>query len=167
MRRSDHGKRLRAAYRCAMCAVPFLVLAPRLVLSQKPAADAVVIAVSPGGNDAGPGTRQKPFQTLERAQRAVRQWNADHDVTVELADGTYRISKPLIITAQDGGAKTHHVLWAAADGAHPVISGAIQITGWKIFDRARGIYVASTPPGLDSRQLWANDELARRAAIEI
>jgi hypothetical protein len=167
MRRSDHGKRLRAAYRCAMCAVPFLVSAAPPVLSQKPATDAVVIAVSPSGNDAGSGTREEPFQTLGRAQRAVRQWNADHDVTVELADGVYRISKPLIFTAQDGGTNYHHVLWTAADGAHPVISGAIQVAGWKIFDRARDIYVASTPPGADSRQLWVNDELALRAAIEI
>jgi hypothetical protein len=168
MRRSSCGRRrLSVAHRRAVRALALITLATPLVLSQKPPVDAVVIAVSPNGNDGGPGTREKPFQTLERAQRAVRQSNADHDVTVELADGVYRISKPLIFTAQDGGAKTHHVLWTAADGAHPVISGAIQITGWKLFDRERDIYVADTPPGLDSRQLWVDGELAQRTAIEI
>jgi hypothetical protein len=168
MRHFDRCRRcLRAAHRRAVCALAFMVLAAPLLLSQKPAADAVVIAVSPGGNDAGPGTRERPFKTLEHARRAVRQWNANRDVTVELGDGVYRISKPLIFTAQDGGANYHHVLWTAADGAHPVISGALQVTGWKIFDRERNIYVASTPPNLDSRQLWVNDKLAQRSAIEI
>jgi hypothetical protein len=168
MPHSDHGQcRQRAARRLAACAVVLIVSVAPLALSQKPAGDSVIIAVSPSGNDGGPGTREKPFQTLDRAQRAVRQWNADRDVTVELADGVYRISKPLIFTAQDGGANYHHVLWTAADGAHPVISGAIQVTSWKIFDRERDIYVAATPSGLDSRQLWVNGELAERAAIEI
>src|SRR5580704_3904274 len=59
--------------------------------AQDKASNAVVIVVSPAGNDNGPGTREQPFLTLERAQRAVRQANADHDVTVELGDGVYRL----------------------------------------------------------------------------
>jgi hypothetical protein len=167
MRRFSHSYRCHAALAlsAAVAAVALCLSAPAQAPRQS--ADAIVIAVSPTGNDADPGTREKPFQTLVRAQRAVRQSSATHDVTVELAGGIYRISKPLVFTAQDGGANYHHVLWTAADGAHPVISGGIQITGWKLFDRERGIYVAATPPGLDSRQLWINDELAERAGIEI
>jgi len=135
--------------------------------AQDKASNAVVIAVSPAGNDNGPGTREQPFQTLERAQRAARQVNADHDVTVELGDGVYRLAKTLIFTAQDGGQNRHHVAWAAAVGAHPVISGAIPVTGWKLYDKQRGIYAADTPVGLDARQLWVNDRLAERAAMEI
>jgi len=55
----------------------------------------------------------------------------------------------------------------AADGVHPVISGAIPITGWKPYDEQKHIYVADTPKGLDSRQLWVNDQLAQRTSVEI
>jgi len=126
---------------------------------------AVIIAVSPQGRDSAAGTPDAPFLTLERAQTAVRAVNADHDVTVELADGIYRLMKPLVFTAFDGGRNGHHVRWTAAESAHPVISGAIPVTGWKLFDRQRQIYVADTPIGLDSRQLWVNDALAPLGAV--
>jgi hypothetical protein len=143
------------------------LIASRPAAAQDKTANAVVIEVSPTGNDNGPGTREQPFQTLERAQRAVRQANSDHDVTVELGDGVYRLAQPLIFTAQDGGQNDHHVVWTAAEGAYPVVSGAIPVTGWKLYDKQREIYVADTPVGLDSRQLWVNDKLAERASIEI
>lgn len=140
---------------CAMCA------------AQPVSATAVVIAIAPGGSDDAQGTPEHPFKTLERAQRAVRQVNAVHDVTVQLGDGVYRLAHPLIFTAQDGGRNGHHVLWAAAPDAHPVLSGAIPVRGWTLFDKDRQIYVAGTPLHLDTRQLWVNDHLASIASIEI
>ncbi len=128
---------------------------------------AIVIAVSPAGDDSAAGTPEAPFRTLQRAQQAVRQVNAGHNVEVQLAGGIYRLQHPLIFTAQDGGKNGYHVRWKAAPGAHPVLSGAVRITGWKLFDRARQIYVADTPPQLDSRQLWVNDKLAQVGSIEI
>jgi hypothetical protein len=129
--------------------------------------DAIKIAVAPQGNDNAAGTPASPFLTLERAQHEVQKLNGDKDVTVILADGLYRISQPLIFTAQDGGRNGHHVEWMAAEGAHPIISGAISVSGWKVFNKQKQIYVADTPVGLDSRQLWVNDELAKRTSIEI
>ncbi|MGA7343305.1 MAG: right-handed parallel beta-helix repeat-containing protein [Terracidiphilus sp.] len=145
----------------------FTLIAQRPAAAQDKTANTVVIAVSPSGSDSGPGTRAQPFQTFERTQRAVRQANSDHDVTVELGDGLFRLAQPLIFTAQDGGQNDHHVVWTAAEGAHPVISGAIPVREWKLYDKQREIYVADTPVGLDSRQLWVNDALAERASIEI
>ena len=79
----------------------------------------------------------------------------------------YRLTQPLLFTALDGGRNGHHVFWLAADGAKPVISGAIPVIGWKLFDKQKQIYVADVPVGTDSRQLWVNDKLASRASIEI
>ncbi len=135
--------------------------------AQEKTAPPVVIAVSPTGSDSASGAPGHPFRTLERAQQAVRAVNADHDVTVELADGVYRLAKPLIFTAQDGGRNDRHVTWTAAQGAHPVVSGAIPVTGWKLYDQARSLYAADIPAGLDARQLWVNGHLAPRASIEI
>ena len=129
--------------------------------------DAVVIAVSPSGSDVADGTAAHPFQTLERAQRAVRAVNCEHDVVVRLADGMYRLERPLVFTAKDGGCDGHRVEWEATDGARTVVSGATRVTGWKTFDQQRQIYVADVPVGIDSRQLWVNDKLASRTSGEI
>ncbi|WP_442680084.1 hypothetical protein ACSBM8_02415 [Sphingomonas sp. ASY06-1R] len=58
-------------------------------ISRRPAPVPVVIAVSPSGSDAADGTITNPFASLARAQVAVRRLNADHDVTVQLANGVY------------------------------------------------------------------------------
>ena len=136
-----------------------------------PDANARVIAVAPTGNDSNPGSREKPFLSLTRAQAAVRTLNTDHDVLVELAPGAYRLSAPLLFTAADGGRNGHRVIWTSPKGtkpeAFPVISGAIPITGFKLFDAKRNIYVATTLGGTDARQLWVNDKLVERSSIEI
>lgn len=134
-------------------------------------ANALVIAVSPTGDDQNPGTRAKPFRTLERAQAAVRKFNHDQDVLVELASGDYRLSAPLVFTAEDGGSNGHRVTWTSATGIiaenSPVISGAIPVTGFKLYDTKRNVYVADIPKGLDARQLWVNDKLVQRGSVEI
>lgn len=133
----------------------------------KPAKDAVVIAVSPNGDDHAAGTPANPFRTLERAQQAVRLVNEDHDVIVQLADGVYRLSQPLRFIARDGGRNDHTVTWQAAEGAHPVLSGAVPVTGWHRWNHSKGIYVADVPQGIEARQLWVNGHLAPMASAEI
>lgn len=132
-----------------------------------PAAVPVVLHLSPQGDDAGDGSVAHPFRTVERAQQAVRRLNADHDVTVELADGTYPLNSPLRFTAADGGQGGHVVRWQAAAGARPIWSGGMAIGGWSLADRAREIWVATVPRGLDPRQLWVADRMAQRAQVAI
>ncbi|WP_242504074.1 right-handed parallel beta-helix repeat-containing protein [Promicromonospora panici] len=89
------------------------------------------------------------------------------DVTVVLADGTYRIDRPLEFRAQDGGRNGHTVRWTAAPGAHPEISGSTQLSGWQQYDEAANIYVADIPAGLDTRQLYVDGVAAPRAATPL
>ena len=129
---------------------------------------AVTIAVSPSGDDAADGTAEHPFRTVERAQRAVREVNSDHNVVVQLARGVYRIDRPLLFRTADGGRNEHTVTWSeAAPGAQPVISGGLAVTGWGLWNAERKIYVADVPRGVEARQLWVNDRLAPRASIEL
>jgi hypothetical protein len=127
----------------------------------------ITIHVSPLGDDAGDGSASRPFKTLTRAQGAARGANADADVVVELADGIYRLDEPLHFRASDGGQAGTHVVWQAAQGASPVIAGSVSVAGWKLHDQAHHIYVADIPVGMDSRQVWVNDRLAKPASIEL
>src|SRR5947208_7211714 len=94
----------------------------------------VTIFVSPSGDDANPGTETAPIRTLEHARDLVRTMNASltADLTVQLADGTYRLAAPLALTAADSGSGGHRVVWTAASGAHPVVSGGVRVTGWTL-----------------------------------
>lgn len=136
--------------------------------AQSRRAQVVTIAVSPSGDDAADGSADHPFRTLERAQRAVRELNSDHNVVVRLARGVYRIDHPLIFRAADGGRNEHTVTWSeVAPGAQPVISGGLAVSGWRLWNAERKIYVADVPRGSDARQLWVNDRLAPRASMEL
>jgi len=122
--------------------------------------------VSPNGNDASPGTEQSPFLTLERARDAVRALPSsafkDQDVYVYIKAGTYRLQQPLILDWRDSGKKDHNVVYSAAPGDNPIISGAIQVTNWTLSDVSLGIYMAQINP-CQSRQLYVNGNRAERA----
>ena len=148
-------------------AVSATALAQKQPWDERVPAPRVDLFVAPDGNDTGDGSAARPFRTLERAQQAVRTRNAAADVTVTLADGVYRLDRPLAFRAVDGGQDGHTVTWRAAAGAHPVLSGSVAVTQWRLHDKARGLYVASVPAGTDARQLWVDDVLAQRARIAV
>jgi hypothetical protein len=123
------------------------------------------IHVSPAGNDANPGTQAKPVQTLAHATALARneKQKASGDVTIVLAGGTYRLTQPLALRPEDSGANGHNLVFAAAPGAHPIVSGGVQITGWKKVDPAKNIWAASVPANVkDSRQLYVDGVRATR-----
>jgi hypothetical protein len=142
-----------------------VVIASALIPLKAEAAPSTIFYAAPDGKDAGHCSQSMPC-SLERAQHVLRPSIKHGDVTVQLADGTYRLSKPLSFDAGDGGG-TNTVHWTAAPGAHPVISGASDVTGWSQSDAGTGIWEAPTPAGLDTRQLYVNGTIAPRAAIRL
>jgi hypothetical protein len=123
------------------------------------------VFVSPTGNDSNPGTQAEPVRTPQRAQQLVRALNANmsRDVTVVLADGFYRLSRPLTLTSADSGTNGHNVVWTADAGARPVFAGSVPITGWTPMSSGSPIFVAQAPTGLATRQLYVNGTRADRA----
>jgi hypothetical protein len=89
------------------------------------------------------------------------------DIVVQLAGGTYRLAGPLTLGSADSGSNGYRVIWQAAPGAAPVLSGGRQITGWSLHDSGSNIYAAAVPVGTDSRQLYVDGAAAPRAAIGI
>lgn len=122
------------------------------------------IHVSPSGNDRADGSAQKPVRSLSRAlQLAEKENTGASDVRIVLSNGTYRLTQPLRLNAADSGKNGHNLVFAAASGAHPVVSGAVRITGWKLADRTRNLWTATVPAGVDNtRQLYINGVRATR-----
>ncbi|MET8085935.1 RICIN domain-containing protein [Micromonospora sp. NPDC005237] len=107
--------------------------------------------------------------SLAGAQAAVRTLNSSMsgDIVVELADGVYRLTSPMRLTAADSGTNGYQVIWRAAASARPTISGARAVTGWSLVDSGKNIWRASVPAGLDSRQLYVNGAVATRARTAV
>ena len=78
------------------------------------------------------------------------------DIDVDLLGGTYRLASTFQLGPQDSGENGHNVVYQAAAGQNPVISGAKQVTGWSEYDSSKGIYRASVPVGTQSSQLFVN-----------
>lgn len=89
------------------------------------------------------------------------------DIDVVLADGTYRLTAPLTFTSADSGTGGYTVNWQAALGAHPIITGARQATGWTLHDSAKNIWQASVGTGFDTRQLYVDGVPATRARAQL
>lgn len=141
------------------------VIASALIPLQAQAAPRTVYFAAPDGKDSGPCSPSQPC-SLERAQHVARPAAKQGDVSVQLADGTYRLSEPLRFGPGDGGGN-HTIHWTAAPDAHPVITGAKKVTGWSKSEAGGGIWEADTPRGLDTRQLYVNGVIAPRAAIRL
>ena len=139
--------------------------------------------VSPQGDDANPGTLDKPFKTLKRARNAVRTLKAANQgktptggVTVWLRGGRYELTEPFVLGPEDSGQFNAPVVFRAYAKEQPVLSGGRVIRGWKQIEgdlpglpaAAKGkVWVASVPEAKDGkwqfRQLWADGKRLPRA----
>ena len=113
-----------------------LVTLTGLLLTSATFAAPVVLQVAPNGNDKAVGSAKSPFRTLGRARDAIRALQRKGPlpaggVTVLLHDGAFRLAEPLALGPQDSGTNTAPITYAAAPGAHPVVSGGRVIKGLK------------------------------------
>jgi hypothetical protein len=165
-------KRTSAAAAIATLAAAGLLAGPSAARAEV-TGEGQTIVVGPAGSanadDNGPGSIGRPLATLAEAQRRARTAAADgdRDVTVQLLDGTYRLTAPLRFDAADSGRNGHTVTWKAAHGASPVLSGAQPVTGWELDDAASGIYKANVGTGFDTRQLYVDGKLAQKAQLRL
>src|SRR4051812_38895934 len=74
-------------------------------------ATASTFYVSPNGSDSDPGTLNRPFESLSRAQHAARQCRKGESVKVYLREGTYYLTQPLIFTPEDSGSKRAQITY--------------------------------------------------------
>lgn len=122
--------------------------------------------VSPNGNDeTGSGTESKPFATIQKARDVVRTLNdnMNGNIHVVIADGTYVVTETIEFNAKDSATNGYRIIYEAAAGAKPVISGGYTVTDWTVHDTENMIYKARVPGGMNFRQLYVNGQKATRA----
>src|SRR6266700_2522176 len=124
----------------------------------------VTLFASPTGT--GTACTQSQPCRLVQAQQTVRTMTAQAtgDIVVALAGGTYRLASPLRFGVQDSGLNGHKVVYQAAPGQTPMISGGQRVTGFTVFDATKNIFRAPVPAGTTSRQLFVDGVRATRAS---
>ncbi|MFN3165969.1 MAG: right-handed parallel beta-helix repeat-containing protein [Phycisphaeraceae bacterium] len=133
------------------------------------------VHVSTLGDDANPGTADRPCKTLHRAQAVVRRHRAagaNEPIDVLIHPGRYELDRPLVLGPRDSGSADAPVTWRAADpDDKPRISAGRRITGqWRPSDRP-GVWFIDVPGtkrdddggGWNFRQLFVDGERATRA----
>ncbi len=133
--------------------------------------------LSPEGNDDWSGQLQTasadgkdgPVRSMDGARDAVRRYRAERgkseEVRVMVADGTYFLTHPFVLNAEDGGTKEAPVSYLAVEGSKPIFSGGRVIQNWQ--KGSDGVWQTK----LDSvasgdwhfEQLWVNGQRAIRA----
>ncbi|ROQ77548.1 parallel beta helix pectate lyase-like protein [Streptomyces sp. CEV 2-1] len=137
-----------AAFLAALLAAPGAQAAP----------GARSLYVSPDGRGSS-CTAARPC--TPEAARDLARTETGRDVRVLLKDGTYKRDEPLRLGAADSGRNGRTITWTAAPGAHPVLSGGQDITGWH--RNADGTWSAGVPAGVTPRQLFVDGRRATRA----
>lgn len=94
---------------------------------------AVEFWVAPDGDDGATGDRTHPFRTIGRARDALRGRGPGCRAVVNVG-GTHRLTEPLRLDPRDSGSQGHEVVYRAAPGTHPVISGAVRVRGFTLHD---------------------------------
>lgn len=90
--------------------------------------------VATTGDDANPGTKAKPFATLERARTAVHQakvQNQKSKIEVFVRGGTYELARTFKLTAEDSGMEKAPVVYRAYPQEKVLLIGGKRITGFK------------------------------------
>ena len=160
----------------------FIYLSFIIFLGWFPSLFAGEIYVSLQGNDKNSGTKEAPFYTLNQAIKQAREWRRLNwpevagGIYIRLEEGVYAQRNSLFLRPEDSGTPDSPTVICAVDGAHPVISGGVAVTGWK-----RGCNHPAVPEKLkqkiwsaeaplignrrvETRQMWVNGHKVQRAA---
>ncbi|HEX3698881.1 MAG TPA: right-handed parallel beta-helix repeat-containing protein [Polyangia bacterium] len=127
---------------------------------------ASILIVAPDGQGSDCSLSRPCALTTARDQaRTLTQRNGPQ--TIRLRGGTYALSQTFQLvesdTAHDSGLPGSPTVYEAAAGETPVLSGGVVVTGWSLFDQAKGIYRAKVDPSLRTRQLYVGGVRATRA----
>lgn len=154
----------------AMMALTLTVgMMPAAVQAEENTGDHPVMAelyVSPNGSANAQGTKDDPLDSMESAKAKVATMNQNMtgDIVVYFEDGEYLVTDTVAFTTADSGTNGYKVVYKAAGGAQPVLTGGVHVTGWSdAGDENRpGMMVADVDIN-NTRQLYVDGQMATRA----
>jgi hypothetical protein len=130
---------------------------------------ALDLFISTKGSDQNPGTKERPLATLQGARDAIRKrrqsGKLNEGVTVYIRQGTYYMTAPLLLTAEDAGTARAPVVFTSIPGENVEFIGGTEIKNLqKVNDK---LWKATVPQAVQYdwrfEQLFVNGKRAIRA----
>jgi hypothetical protein len=117
------------------------------------------------GGDTNPGTEDQPFASIEGARDVIRTINKamQGPIVVYIHGGTYEVREAIKFDIIDSGQNGFDIIYRAAEGELPVLSGGVSVTGWEPVPGS-DLWRTSLKEVDDFRQLYVNGIRAQRAA---
>jgi tetratricopeptide (TPR) repeat protein len=122
---------------------------------------AVTLFVSPKGSDTNPGTKDKPFATLERARDEIRTLKIRNQkseirnpISVFIRGGEYVVKQTFKLTADDSGTEQAPIVYAAFGKEIPRFTGGARVSG---FTRVSDTAVLARLPEESRGKVWQAD----------
>jgi hypothetical protein len=120
------------------------------------------IYISVHGNDQNAGTREKPIQSINKAQELLRSKAGKKEVQVIFCDGIYYLTEPVVLTPELSGTAKKPVVFKAEHEGKAIISGGSPVeTKWEPFKN--GIFKAIVSEDAAIDQLYVNGQRQRMA----
>lgn len=104
--------------------------------------------VATTGDDANPGTKDRPFKTIAAAQMAVRNSpdRGKTPITVTVASGTYYVGKTIVFSSADSGTQAAPVTYRGLGTA--TLSGGVPLNSLSWTPFKNGILQATVPASM-------------------
>lgn len=117
--------------------------------------------VSLSGNDSNPGTKSKPFASINRAMITARKISGT--VFIKLYEGTYYLSKPVVFSSADSRKNNEPLVLTTVDRQKVIISGGAKLSGLNWTPYKNGIWQAKIDHDLVFDELFVNGKLQHMA----
>jgi hypothetical protein len=110
--------------------------------------------VSPSGDDNNPGTKGKPFASLNRAKEAVLEQVKDgaenKEIKVYFREGTYYFNQTTVFSETEFSNGNNRILFSAFENEKPVFNAGVKLEGWSKVD-----YDIPHLPGNAAGKIWS------------
>jgi hypothetical protein len=143
----------------------FIVL---LVISSLPLSGQKIF-ISPIGNDANPGSLEKPLASLTAARDKARQIRgsqvSDQPIEIIALPGEYFMLQPLSLSVSDGGSSNSPLIIKAEPGTKTVFRGGVKLNGFEMVNEKlwRTFVPQVAYYNYYFEQLYVNGRRAKRA----
>jgi hypothetical protein len=119
-----------------------------------------VFFVSPKGRNTNPGTKEKPFASIDQAKLQARK--VAGSVMINLLDGIYYLDQPVVFTPEDSRKGNESLTIANFNNQRAIVSGAVTLNlKWKKYKN--GIWQAKVEKPVLLDELFVNGKLQRMA----
>ncbi len=123
-----------------------------------------VYYVAPSGSATADGSAANPFDSISTAQDYINtvKYNIDEDIIVNVAEGEYELSEPIVMEYDDSGVYGHKIIYRGSGEA--MLSGGERLTGWT--NVSGNLYSISLPDKEYVRELYVNNRMAQRSRTQ-